>query len=91
LGCSFRIRIPDPNPDFLPIPDPDIKKALDPDPQHRCYLIEIEDVLWCWLLRAVAVAGAATGLSELNAGNVQILRRNGGLGPFVLCSARILG
>ncbi len=28
-GCSSRIRIPDPNPDFLPIPDPDVKKATD--------------------------------------------------------------
>ncbi len=27
-GCSFRIRISD--PDFLPIPDPDIKKGPDP-------------------------------------------------------------
>jgi hypothetical protein len=41
LGCSSRIGILDPNPDFLPIPDPGIKKTpdhgsgiLDPDPQH---------------------------------------------------------
>ncbi len=72
---------------------------LDPDPEGpktcgsptlaaECYLIEIEDVLWCRLLRAAA---AATRPSELNAGNVQILRRNGGLCSFVLCSARILG
>jgi hypothetical protein len=30
LGCSFQIRIPDPDSDFLPIPDPRVKKAPDP-------------------------------------------------------------
>jgi hypothetical protein len=29
-GCSSRIRILDPDPDFLPIPDPGVKKAPDP-------------------------------------------------------------
>jgi hypothetical protein len=29
-GCSCRIRIPDPEPDFLPIPDPVVRKASDP-------------------------------------------------------------
>ncbi len=29
-GCSPRIRISDPNPDFLAIPDPGVKKATDP-------------------------------------------------------------
>ncbi len=29
-GFSSRIRIPDPEPDFLPIPDPGVKKAPDP-------------------------------------------------------------
>ncbi len=32
--CSSRIRIPDPDPDFLPIPDPGVERAPDPDPQH---------------------------------------------------------
>jgi hypothetical protein len=28
-GCSSRIRIPGPDPGFLPIPDPGVKKAPD--------------------------------------------------------------
>jgi hypothetical protein len=31
--CSSRIRIPDPDPDYLPITDPGVKKA--PDPRSR--------------------------------------------------------
>jgi hypothetical protein len=34
-GCSSRIRIPDPDPDFLPIPDPGVKKATDPGSRIR--------------------------------------------------------
>ncbi len=40
-GCSSRIRIPDPDSDFLPIPDPRSRgqkgtgsRIPDPDPQH---------------------------------------------------------
>jgi hypothetical protein len=36
-GCSSRIRIPDTDPDFLPIPDPGYrgsKRHRIPDPQH---------------------------------------------------------
>ncbi len=33
-GCSYRIRIPDPDLNCLPIPDPGIKKA--PDPNTAC-------------------------------------------------------
>ncbi len=29
-ACSSRIRIPDPDPEFLTIPDPGVKKAADP-------------------------------------------------------------
>ncbi len=29
-GCSSQIRIPDPDPDFLPIQDPGVKKVPDP-------------------------------------------------------------
>ncbi len=35
-GCSSRIRVPDPDLEFLPIPDPGVKKAPDPGPQHWC-------------------------------------------------------
>jgi hypothetical protein len=43
-GCSSRI--PDPDPDFLPIrmPDPGVKKASDPDLQHWIlgrYVVEV--------------------------------------------------
>jgi hypothetical protein len=34
-GFSSRIRIPDPDPDFLPISDPEIKKAPDPGSRIR--------------------------------------------------------
>jgi hypothetical protein len=30
LGCSSRIRIPDPDLEFLPVPDPGVKKAPNP-------------------------------------------------------------
>ncbi len=31
IGFSFRIRIPDPNPEFVPIPDPGVRKSPDPE------------------------------------------------------------
>jgi hypothetical protein len=34
-GCSFRIRIPYLDPDFLPIPDPGVKKAPNPGSRIR--------------------------------------------------------
>ncbi len=39
-GCSSRILILDPDPEFLPIPDPGsgVKKAPNPGSQHWLYL-----------------------------------------------------